>query len=173
VEVLAEYRTDGTGDWRPAGVWPHVSDTAIELMRPEDWNAGIREGRLTERRAAGLRRTLIWNPAKLGAGSCGGVWITVSDQGRKLLVAEARINVDNSDVVLLNDWSKVVQQSAVSENPAPGAHTWWLRRGASGTTLEVKEKGVELPALTYPLDLHGCTRCMFRLRRSWAPSSCG
>jgi hypothetical protein len=85
VEVLAEYRTDGTGDWRPAGVWPHVSDTAIELMRPEDWNAGIREGRLTERRAAGLRRTLIWNPAKLGARK---LWvefrITVSDQGRKL-----------------------------------------------------------------------------------------
>jgi hypothetical protein len=156
VEVHAEYRADGAGDWLSAGVWPHVSDTAIELMRPEDWNAGIREGHLTERRAAGLRRTLIWNPAKLGARKLRVEFrITVSDQGRKLSVAEARINLDNSDVILLNDWSKVVQQSAISENPAPGAHTWWLRRGASGTTLEVKEKGVELPALTYPLDLHG------------------
>lgn len=156
VEVRAHYRAEGASNWSPAGIWPHVSDTAVELMQPDDWNAAMREGRITERRAAGLRRTLVWNPAKLGARKMAVLFrVTVSDKERKLSEAEARIVVDNSDVILVNDWSKVVQQNAVSENPATKAQAWWLRRTADGTTLEVKEKGVTLPALTYPLNLRG------------------
>jgi hypothetical protein len=156
VSVSAEVRAEGASDWAPASAWPHASDTAIELMPPEDWNAGIREGRLTERRAAGLRRTLVWNPARLGSRKLTVEFrVRISDNGTKLSEEQARISLDNSDVILLNDWSKVVQQSAISENPTPGARAWWLRRTANGTALEVKEKGVELPALTYPLNLRG------------------
>ncbi len=54
VSVRAEVRAEGATGWSPASVWPHVSDTAIQLMPPADWNAGLREGRLTERRAAGI-----------------------------------------------------------------------------------------------------------------------
>jgi hypothetical protein len=156
VTVRAELRAEGAAGWSPASVWPHVSDTALQLMPPEDWNAGLREGRITERRAAGLRRTLVWNPAKLGARKLTVEFrVTISDNQTTLSEEHTRIGLDNSDVIPLNDWSKVVQQSAVSENPAPGAPAWWLRRTGQGTTLEVKEKGVELPALTYPLDLRG------------------
>jgi len=154
--VTARFRSQGNNEWAPASVWAYGSDTAIELAQPEDWDAGIRQGRLVERGAAALRRTLVWNPAKLGAQKLPVEFdITVSTQGRTLTQAQLLIEIDNRDVVFLNDWSKVVQQSAVGENPAPGAAVWWLRRTADRTTLEVKQKGVELPQLTYPLNLRG------------------
>ena len=156
VSVRAQFRMEGATAWSPAAVWPQVSDTAIGLMQPEDWNAGIRQGRITERRAGGLRRTLVWNPSELGARKLA-VDFRIAVYGADALLSQqqVRMQLDNSDVVLLNDWSRVVQQGAVSEKPAPGAPVWWLRRTPHGAALEVKQKGVELPPLTYPLDLRG------------------
>jgi len=156
VAVHAQFRLEGAATWSPAAVWPYVSDTAIQLMQPADWNAGIREGRITERRAGGLRRTLVWNPFELGTRKLA-VDFRIAVYGADALLSQqqVRMQLDNSDVVLLNDWSQVVQKGAVSENPAPGAPGWWLRRTPHGVALEVKQKGVELPPLTYPLDLRG------------------
>ncbi len=56
LETLTEARR------RPAAVWKHVSETAQALMDATEWQRGITAGTVTERHAAGLRRSLFWNP---------------------------------------------------------------------------------------------------------------
>ena len=163
VAVRGEVRLENTADWRPAAIWPYVSETALRLMPAKDWEEGILRGTLVERLAAGTVRTLVWNPFHLDMKKASVRFrVTLLDQDKILARDQLQINLDNSDVIVLDDWRKVLQPKSMLENPQPGRPVWWFRRGqrgdrapSRGTSLEVKEKGVELPQLTYPLDLRG------------------
>ncbi len=151
ITVQVEHRPCETKDWRPAAVWPHVSDTAEALIPDDEWNTAIVQGRFTENLAAGLRRTLVWNPLDYATRrGCAMLRITLRDRERVIGVQEAAVNLDNSDVVLIRDWKQVVQSNRVSETPGDGQAVWWLAGG-----LRVKQKGVPLPQLTVPLNLRG------------------
>jgi len=160
--VRCEVRLPG-GGWRPAAVWKHISDTARRLLSDAEWDDGVLRGRLCERRAAGRLCTLVWNPFTLVAGRADATFrVTVSAGDRELASACGEIYLENDDVVVLDDWSGVVQESLVSEAPESGQAVWWLRRDRAGEcaragscSLEVWEKHIALPPLTYPLDLHG------------------
>lgn len=164
-EVSVSCEISGVVDesWRPASVWPYMSETALNLAQKQEWEDGILRGSVVERRAAGLRRTVIWNPFRFVTRKASVEFrITLLDGDRVMAQDTMPIRLDNSDVVILCDWSKVMQKQFVSENPQPGSAVWWLRRGQTGDyaptggmSLEVKEKSVELPMLTYPLDLKG------------------
>ncbi|HET7214107.1 MAG TPA: hypothetical protein VFL79_10995 [Terriglobia bacterium] len=161
--VRCEVRQSNSEVWRPASVWPYMSETALNLVQKQEWENGILRGSVVERRAAGLRRTVVWNPFRLVTGIASVDFrITLLDGERAIAQDTMPISLDNSDVVILHDWSKVMQRQLVSENPQPGSAVWWLKTGQAGdyaptegTSLEVKEKGIELPQLTYPLDLKG------------------
>ncbi|MCP4643526.1 MAG: hypothetical protein GY851_23965, partial [bacterium] len=62
VLVSCSWRPADGGDWHVARVLPLVSDTALLLATDDDWNAWTAEGKVLERRAAGLRRTVVFNP---------------------------------------------------------------------------------------------------------------
>ncbi len=151
--VLCEARPAAVADWQPAAVWPYASETALHLMDRAEWENGILRGRVTEHRAAGLTRTVVWNPF-LNRMPDGPVRfrVTLSAGGRALAQHELAIPLRNSDVVVLEDWSKVVQQASIGSDPPPGAPLWWVRPARA---LEVRSKGVEVQALTYPLNLRG------------------
>jgi len=120
-EVRVQCEVQGP-QWKPASVWPHVSESALELMQANDWLGGINQGIIVERRAAGLMRTLVWNPFLQGISKANvRMRITLLDGAKPLAVQDATIPVDNSDVVVINDWSKVVQQKSVSADPAAKA----------------------------------------------------
>ncbi len=163
VSVRSEVRPLGSAEWQPAPVHPYVSATARSLLPEEEWLNGIRRGTLVERRAGGLARTLVWNPFhQFGGRAAVEMRISLLDGEEVLAREETLIELRNEDVVVLEDWRRVIQGQLVSENPGPGEAVWWYRRGqggenapSAGTALEAKEKGVELPPLTYPLDLRG------------------
>ena len=163
VRVNCQVRREPNVDWEPAVVWAHISPTANALVPPDDWHSGVHNGRLVERRAAGSTRTLIWNPFPGYTDQCvARVRITFSHDSGQLETGEILVELDNSDVVLLDDWSQVLQSQFVSTDPAPGEAVWWWRTGqtgddapAGGRSLEVRKKNIELPQLTYPLNLRG------------------
>ncbi|MBP6965294.1 MAG: hypothetical protein KBC96_12915 [Armatimonadetes bacterium] len=142
IAVRCSWSPSGRDDWRPARVKPLLSDTGYVLATDED-RAQWAEGSVTERRAGGLTRTVIFDP-----------YPEAQENGR--VDADFRIEIgtsdtqtvhltaDNSDVVYIEDWSKVLQQDAFSEGK------WQF----DGNTLS-GEAGTDLPQLTYPLDLKG------------------
>ena len=140
-----------------------MSDTARRLLPDDEWDAGVLRGCLTERRAAGRRCTLVWNPFTLVAGHAEVTFrVTASSGDGDLASACVGICLENDDVVVLEDWSGVVRESLVSQEPEPGQAVWWWRRDqagerspANGSSLEVGDKHAALPPLTYPLDLRG------------------
>lgn len=163
ITVCCRVRCQPENSWQPASIWPYISETARAYMEKKNWEDGVLRGRVTERWAAGLQRTILWNPFPFSAGnSAVDFQLTLLDGRRQLGRAETRIELNNADVVILNDWSQVIQQRAIARDPKPGQAVWWLRGNqpgkyapTGGTSLEVKEKGIELPQLTYPLDLRG------------------
>jgi len=106
---------------------------------------------------------LGWNPFALTAGWADvTVRVTVGTGDGESVSGEVDICLENDDVVVLDDWSGVVQESLVSEDPEPGQAVWWWRREqagergpANGCSLEVREKHIALSPLTFPLDLRG------------------
>lgn len=161
--VRCEVRQSDSEGWRPASVWPYMSETALNLAQKQEWEDGILRGRVVERRAAGLSRTVVWNPFRFVIGKASVEFrVTLLDGDRVIAQDTMPISLANSDVVILHDWSKVMQKQLVSESPRPASAVWWLRGAQTGdyaptegNSLEVKEKGIELPQLTYPLDLKG------------------
>ncbi len=160
-EVVANcsWSPSGKDDWRPARVTPLLSDTGYVLATAADW-AQWSAGKITERRAASLRRTVIFDPypetqtnglvdADLR------IDIRTSD-GALLDTQTVRLTADNSDVVYIEDWSKLLQQDAISSEDITGKWQW--RTGQEGVSFGnalYGKAGTALPQLTYPLDLKG------------------
>ena len=65
VVVLCEWASPGSGQWRPARVTPLLSETALRMLPEGVWAQWRCEGRIVERRAAGLTRRD--HPAALAA----------------------------------------------------------------------------------------------------------
>ncbi len=167
VEVRCAFSPRGRAEWKPAAVTPFLSATALRLARVEDWNRWMREGLLTECRAAGLKRTVVFHPYP-DAERDGRVDVDFRIQlattsKRMLATLQTRVQVDNTDVVLVEDWSQVYQREAVVLNAEPAGRQWIYRTKvrssdpvSRGDALYCPSHGdVPLPQLTYPLDLRG------------------
>ena len=163
VTVRCEVSLDNGAAWKPARVWPHVSETALQLMESKDWDDAIRQGTVTERRAGGLTRTVIWNPFSIASAKASvGFRVTLLDQARPISRDEVSIELDNW---MWFSWTTDVgdgKSSLCLKAPSPAVRCGGFGKGrekkqapTGGTSLEVREKGVELPQLTYPLDLRG------------------
>ena len=165
--VLCRWSPRGAAAWHPAKVMPLLSETGMNLVRDEEWGAWVEHGRLTERRAAGLERTAIFNPypeAQLDGRVDVDFRVEIQDAaGRTLATHETQVQTDNSDVVYVEDWSQVLQHGAVSPEHEPGSARWTWRTGlapeehATFGNMLSGDAGTDtpLPQLSYPLDLRG------------------
>lgn len=140
------------GEWRPTAAKPLLSETGYALTPASDWDEWD-QGRIVERRAAGLSRTVVINPfpdMQVGGKVDADVRLEIaSTDGRAIDTRNVRIRCDNSDVVNLTDWTRVLQADAVSDRPVD----WKWLLGAD--KILTGKAGVVLPQLTYPLDLKG------------------
>ena len=166
VTILCSWSPVGRDDWRPAKVTPFISETALRLAPAAEWDQWTAQGRVTERRAAGLRRTVVFNPypeAQQGGRVDLDFRIQVqSPDGSTLADHRGHLQADNSDVVYIEDWSQVLQRDAVALEPQPEGRRWSWRTGLDAARLTLgnalygqSPPDVPLPPLTYPLNLHG------------------
>lgn len=164
VAVRSFWSPRGQNQWVPARVQPLLSETARALLRQEDWLPWIK-GQVVELRAAGLERTLVFNPYP-EAQVEGAVDIDFrvelyADEDRLLARLETTATADNRDVVYLDDWSKVIQTEYVAAaDDQPGR--WRIEHGSNVDSAPYATDGtrlfgaaVDLPQLTMPLDLKG------------------
>ncbi len=132
VVVQCSWSPPGAQQWRPAAVRPLISETALELLREDDWRAWMLEGRIVERRGAGLQRTVVFNPypeAQRDGRVDVDFRIELADPGGQRISAQTtRVQADNADVVYIEDWIKVLQfagtpapQDSLPEATATGA----------------------------------------------------
>ncbi len=158
VSVACAWAPATTYRWRPARVRPFVSETALALTPDSDWDRWTRLGRVTERHAAGLERTVVFDPYP-EAQRDGRVDIDLRVRvtaldGALLSERVQRAQADNSDVVYLADFSGVFQQHAVTTTPTPEAAQWhW--RAETGELYGNAGRNRALPQLSHPLDLKG------------------
>lgn len=164
VKVRCVWTAHGADNWQAARVHPLLSDTAWELLRKEDWAPWIR-GEVSERRAAGLERTVVFNPyPEAQSGGKVDVDFRIQIMGEddvQLAQHQIRLQADNSDVVYVEDWTQVMQKQGIGAESKPGQ--WLLEDGAAtdappfarGGTRLYGPGGADLPQLTYPLDLKG------------------
>jgi hypothetical protein len=167
VVVRCAWSPPGANAWRPAKVFPLISETALGLVRVDEWGKWVRQGEVVERRAAGLERTVVFNPYP-EAQQDGRVDVDFhveihSTDGELLGTRQERIQTDNTDVVYIEDWSGVLQRDAVSVAASPEERKWWWRTGLEaemGATFGNGLSGASppylgLPPLSYPLNLQG------------------
>jgi len=103
--ILCAWSPAGADQWRPAKVLPFVSETALNLATAADRQQWLEQGRITERRAAGLERTVVFNPYP-DAQTAGKVDVDFrvtlnAPDGATLATRQLRLQADNSDVVYL------------------------------------------------------------------------
>ncbi len=168
VIVLCSWSPMGGNDWRPAKVIPFISETALRLVRDEEWREWVFYGRIRERRANGLKRTVVFNPYP-EAQNNGKVAVDFrikiqTHDGKVLSEQQCQLQADNSDVVYIEDWSQVMQKDAIALGKVEANERKWAWRtdiensvATFGNAL-VGEKwrdDLPLPQLTYPLNLHG------------------
>lgn len=170
IVVRCTWSPAGQDQWRPAKVTPFMSETATHLLPEEpagEWKQWAFEGTIREQRAAGLWRTVAFNPYP-EAQIDGKVNVTFriqveTPEGKPLATYEQNLQADNSDVVYVEDWSRVVQQDALVKGPTLAEGKWTYRTDVPakegltfGDELYAKPTGnVQLADLTYPLDLRG------------------
>ncbi len=164
LEVYCSWSPVEKGEWHPAKIMPFVSETAMNLVRTEEWSQWL-QGHIVERRAAGLERTVVFNPYP-DAQINGAVKIDFqvkinAPDGKTLNTQELRIACGNSDVVYLEDWSNLLQQPLLTSSTYD--RKWTFRTNldpGEAATLNNDLYGTSpadlpLPQLTYPLDLQG------------------
>lgn len=156
VQVICTWSPRGKDSWSPARVTPFISETGNALATNAD-RAEWQSGRVTERRAAGLRRTVIFDPypEALIAGLVD-IDFRISIQrpsGTTLSLQSIRLKADNTDVVYLTDWSNVFQKDLISTTSTDGK--WLLSKDASGGNRLSCKETIPVAALSYPLDLKG------------------
>ena len=143
VQVRCSWTPAVKTEWKPVAVRPLLSETGYVLASESDWQEWT-QGRITERRAAGMERTVVINPCQemqTGGKVDAYLRLEVGTLDTQII----HIQCDNSDIVYLADWSKVLQSEAFSED------SW--RTGPDGAL--AGKAGSPLPQLTYPLDLKG------------------
>jgi len=166
VTVRCTWSPTGADDWRPAGITPLISETAARLMPESEWQRWVMEGTITERRAAGLQRTVVFNPypeAQVdGRVDVEFRIVVATPDGTELARQDCLLQADNSDVVCVEDWSQVMQQDALAQDPQPEDRKWWFRTDLDPATYSLgnalfgaSPPDIPLPQLTYPLDLSG------------------
>ncbi len=165
--VACAWSPAGKNDWRAARVTPLISDTALALLTRDEWQPWIERGEIIERRAAGLERTVVFHPypdAEIGGRVAVDFRIQIRSRKEEVLAKrQTRVRADNSDVVYVEDWSRVYQKADVLSEPEPKGQKWSWRTGlptsmpvSMGNGLWGKsEPDVPLPQLSYPLDLRG------------------
>jgi len=159
----------GREEWRPARVVPFMSETATHMLPEEprgEWAQWL-QGLVREQRAAGLWRTVVFNPyPEAEVESKVNVRFRVqveTVEGKLLATHEAALQADNSDVVYIEDWSRVIQQDQIAQGSTLADGKWTFRTGLPakdgmtfGNELYAKPTGqTQLPDLTVPLDLRG------------------
>lgn len=151
VEVSCSWSPAGKNEWRPARITPLISETALTLASSADRDRWV-NGLLTERRAAGLERTVVFNPypeAQTNGWVDAEFKVEISTPKQEKLATEIiPIKANNTDVMYIDDWSKVLQKDLISNTPADGK--WQATKEAL-----LGKAGVELSYLTYPLNLRG------------------
>ncbi|MCP4646090.1 MAG: hypothetical protein GY851_36940 [bacterium] len=172
VSVRCEWSPTGADAWRPARVTPLLSETGLALVTGEEWTAWTHEGRIIERRAAGLTRTAVFNPypdAQTGGVVDVGFRVSMlSPDGTCLATDLVRIQADNRDVVYIEDWTEVLTKSAVVKDGEEddGAKWAWKTGLDDASTFGNALFGSSaprggLPKLCYPLDLKGSYAVFF------------
>ena len=161
VIVKCAWAAPDSNAWRPASVTPLVSDTALMLVREPDWTAWKNQGQIEERRAAGLERTVVFNPYP-EAQHEGVLDVDFRVQllradGEAFGEAQTRLYADSRDVVYLEDWTNVLQNALLG---SADTHQWQARTGRANVSLGndlygPAEPGLALSPLSYPLDLRG------------------
>lgn len=166
IRVRCAWSPAGQGNWRPAKVMPFISDTALRLTPDTCWKQWTEEGLLIERRATGLERSVVFNPYP-EAQPYGQVDVDFRIRletldGQELTTEQTRLQADNTDVIYIEDWSKVLQQGAIAtgEDTPSGKWAWRTNQPASaevtfGNALYGKPAASPLWPLTYPLNLRG------------------
>jgi len=167
VVAVCSWSAPGANDWRPAEVMPLLSQTARKLLTPGQWKPWTEQSRITERRAAGLERTIVFNPYP-EAQKDGRVDVDFrvrieSGDGKVLAMRQVRVKADNTDVVYVEDFSRVMQRGVVVPEAEPKGRKWSWRTGldpSAGATLGNALYGksapdVPLPPLSCPLELRG------------------
>ena len=156
VRVICSWSPAGKDVWNPARVTPFISETGKALASDSD-RADWVLGRITERRAGGLRRTVIFDPYP-EAQRAGRVDVDFRVDirkvtGEKLSSQTIHLQADNTDVIYLTDWSNVFQKDLIATSATDGK--WLLSKDASGMYRLSCKEGSPVAALTYPLDLKG------------------
>lgn len=168
VIVFSSWSPLGKNDWRPAKVMPFISETALRLVSDEEWKDWFFQGRIKERRARGLKRTVIFNPYP-EAQEQGKVAVDFRIQiqthdGKVLSEQQCQVQADNSDVLYIEDWSQVMQKDAIALGKVEANERKWAWRTdldnfvvTFGNALvgERWRDDLPLPQLTYPLNLRG------------------
>lgn len=139
--------------WAPAAVLPHVSDSARRFIAPSEWDAATQHGVIQEHFAAGTSRTLVLNPFASAMPPSGSAMVRIRVKSEDLVLAESvtHLALDNANVILANDWSRIIQRDAL----AAGGDAWEMADREGQSVLHCPRKGLALPQLTYPLDLSG------------------
>ena len=163
VAAVCSWTPAGATEWRTATVRPFISATAMRLSTDEEREQWTRHGRIVERNAAGLTRTVVFDPYP-GAQRGGRLNIDFrirleASGGKPLSEHVARVEADNTDVVYLEDWTAVFQQDAISLAADEHDATWHQRASAEAThgtgLYGFAGSDTALPQLSYPLDLDG------------------
>jgi hypothetical protein len=167
VAVICSWRPTKAKQWQTAKVKPFISETAERLAQATEWEQWTRLGRIIERNGAGLLRTLVFDPYP-EAQSDGKVDIDFRVQiltpNKKLLTEYVEhIQVDNSDIMYIEDWSSVFQKHSVSMKPDKDNAQWHWRTNlepSTGVTYGNELYGFAghnkaLSQLSYPLTLKG------------------
>ena len=176
VIVLCSWSPVGKEEWRPAKVTPLISETAMRLVRDVEWREWTLKGRIVERRAAGLERTVVFRPypeAQLD----GKVDVDFRIELRPAKAGPAtttRVHVrsDNAEVVYIEDWSGVYQKDAIATEPDPGKRKWHWATGIESPDPPSKGDALfgrsapdrPLTQLSYPLDLRGWYAIFVRMQ---------
>lgn len=175
--IRCSWSSPGTGRRYPAKVTPLLSETGLSLTPARESEAWVGEMRIVERRAAGLGRTVVFNPYPEAIVD-GKVDVDFnirieSPEQQEAVVRNGRVQASFDDVVFISDWTRVFQSGAVATKlpdnkagwhvvqPLPDAATGLKQCsylvGSTGPRPGSDASGWDdpLPALTYPLGLRG------------------
>ncbi|MCI0513004.1 hypothetical protein L0128_07335 [candidate division KSB1 bacterium] len=165
ISVSVTVFNPATKTWQPARVQKYRSATAGNLCPATEWDAEMLTGAMTEFNAGGLRRTCIWNPWPefVQAGKIEArLRVELVWERSKSVRGEIQIQTELADVIYLEDWRAVLQSQLVQTQPVKDAAQWWFheqeptpKAPVNNRCLDVAQKGILLPQLTYLLNLRG------------------